>query len=92
MVRLQSRLNVKYKFKQGTVTRQPTLQTLSYTPAQNTQTQYTQHGLTTNIFHSKTVPISITSGNLFRTPLRIIPNNYRLALRVQTPIIHNILQ
>ena len=56
-------------------TRQPTLQTLSYTPAQNTQTQSLQPGLTINTLHSNTVPNYITSRNLSGPPLKTIPNN-----------------
>ena len=63
------------QFQTITLTRQSMLQTLSYTPAQNTQTQNVQFSLTINTRHSNTVPNSITSRNLSRPPLQIIPNN-----------------
>ena len=42
------------QFQTTTQPRQPVLKTLSYTPAQTTQTQNIQPGLTINTFHSKT--------------------------------------
>ena len=56
------------------MTRQPTLQTLLYTPAQNTQAQNIQPGLNINSFLSNTISNSITSIKFSRPPLQIIPN------------------
>ena len=56
-----------------TLTRQPTLQTLSHTPARNTQTQNIQP-FTINTLHSNTETTSIPSRTFARAPLKIIPN------------------
>ena len=61
-------------FQTTTQTRQPILQTLSYTPAQTTQTQNIQTGLTINTLHSNTLSNHITSRSLSRPPLQTIPN------------------
>ena len=55
--------------------RQPILQTLLYTPAQTTQTQNIQPGVTINTPHSSILSNHITSRNLSRPPLQIIPSN-----------------
>ena len=63
--------NLQFK----TPTRQPILQILAYTPAQNTQSQNIQTGLTINTQHSNALPKYTTSRNLSRPPLQTIPNN-----------------
>ena len=50
-------------------------QTLAYTPAQNTQTQNIQTGLTNNTLHSIALPNYTTSRSLSRPPLRTNPTN-----------------
>ena len=57
------------QFQTTTPPRQPILQTLSYTPAQSTQTQNIQPGLTINTLHSNTLFNHITTRNLPRPPL-----------------------
>ena len=52
------------QFQTTTPTRQPILQTLAYTPAQNTQTQNMQPGLTIKTLYSNTVHNHTTSRNL----------------------------
>ena len=48
---------------------------MAYTPAQNTQTQNIQTGVTLNTHHSNALPSYTTSRNLFRPPLQTIPTN-----------------
>ena len=63
------------QFQITTLTRQPILQILTYTPAENTQTQNIQPGLTINTLHSNTLSNHTTSRNLSSPPLQIIPTN-----------------
>ena len=54
---------------------QPISQTLTYTPAQNTQTQNIQPGLTSITLHSNTLSVIITARILYRPPLQTIPTD-----------------
>ena len=63
------------QFQTTTPTRQPFFQNLTYTPAQNTQTQNIHPGLTINTLHFNTLPEHTTSRNLSRPPLQTIPTN-----------------
>ena len=65
----------KVQFRTTNSTRQPIIQTLAYTPAQNTQTQNIQTGSTINTLHSNAIPNYTTSRNLSRAPLQLIPTN-----------------
>ena len=58
-----------------TPTTQPIVQTLAYTPAQNTQIQNIQTALTINTLHSDAIPIYKASRNFSRPPLQTIPTN-----------------
>ena len=63
------------QFQATTPTKQPIVQTLSYTPAQNTQTEIIQTALTINTLHSNAIPNYTTSRKLSRPPLQTIPTN-----------------
>ena len=63
------------QFHTTTSTTQPTQQTLSFTPAQNTQSRNIQNALTFNTLHSNAMPIYTTSRNLSGPPLQTIPTN-----------------
>ena len=63
------------QFQTTTPTRQPVLQTLTHTAAQNTQKQNIQTGLTNDTLHSNALPTYTTSRNISRPPLQTIPTN-----------------
>ena len=63
------------QFHTTTSTTQPTVQTLSFTPAQNTQSQNVQNALTNITLHSNAIPNYTTSRNLSGPPLQTIPTN-----------------
>ena len=63
------------QFQTTTSTIQPILQTLAYTPAQITETQNIQTGLTINTLHSNAIPKYTIPRNLSRPPLQTIPTN-----------------
>ena len=75
-----------------TLTRQPILQTLSYTPAQNTQTHKIPPGFSINTLHSNPRATFITSRIFLDLNYKsFLRAHYRIVLQAQAPMIHNTL-
>ena len=71
----ESQIHSTVQIQTTTPTRQPILQTLTYTAAQITQTQNIQTGLTVNTFHFNAKPDYTTFRNIYRPHLQTISPN-----------------
>ena len=85
-----SQVQPPVQFQTTTATRQPNLQILAYTPAQNLQTQNIQPGLTSKIFtlihYLIILPLETFLGFHYK-PFQL--THYHIVSQVQTPIVHN---